>query len=58
MQIINQRLPTILHLIFITINREGIFIWGPVRPVMVIGQIGAMNWPRFEGPVGPLGGIG
>jgi hypothetical protein len=43
MQIINQRLPPILHKIFIKKNRGGIFIRGPVRPVMVIGQTGAMN---------------
>jgi hypothetical protein len=46
MQIINQRLPPILHLIFVTKNLGGIFIRGPVRPVMVIDQTGAMNWSR------------
>jgi hypothetical protein len=58
MQIIYQRLPPILHLFFVMRNRRGIFIKGTVRPVMVIGQTGAMNWPRSEGPVGPLGGNG
>jgi hypothetical protein len=43
MQIINQRLPPILHPIFATKNRGGIFIRGPVRPVMVIGQTGAVD---------------
>jgi hypothetical protein len=43
MQIINQRLPPILHLIFVTKIRGEIFIRGPVRPAMVIGQTGAMN---------------
>jgi hypothetical protein len=42
MQIINQRLPPILHLIFVTKNRGGIFIRGLVRSVMVIGQTGAI----------------
>jgi hypothetical protein len=37
MQTINQRLPPILHLIFVMKNRKGIFIRGPVRPVMVMG---------------------
>jgi hypothetical protein len=58
MQIINQRLLPILHLIFVTNNRGGIFIRGPIRPVMVIGQTGAMNWPGSAGPVGPFSGIG
>jgi hypothetical protein len=43
MQIINQRLPPILHLIFVTKNRGGIFIKGPVRLVMGISQTSAMN---------------
>jgi hypothetical protein len=58
MQIINQRLPPILHLIFIMKNWGGIFIRGSVRPVMVISQTGAMCWPRSAGPVGSVGGIG
>jgi hypothetical protein len=56
-QIINQRLPPILHLIFVMKNRGGIFIRGPVRPVMGIGQTGAMNCPRSEGLVRPVGNI-
>jgi hypothetical protein len=58
MSIINQRLPPIFHLIFVMKNRGGIFIRGPIRPVMVIGQTGAMSWPRSAGPVEPFGDIG
>jgi hypothetical protein len=43
MKIINQRLSPILHLIFITKNQGEIFTRGPVRPVMGIGQTGAIS---------------
>jgi hypothetical protein len=37
MQLINQRLPSILHLILVKKNRGGIFTRGPDGPVMGIG---------------------